>query len=601
MNTGTRQTAPLSIVPRLSKLLAAILITIVVAAALIVTSSTRGSAAAARAQIPSGYSSEIIHVKFGEGTNVDQPTLLLPPHLRSAALRVNRLFGLPKDKLDRMRTEGKGRSGKALPDLSLWFKITFKPGSDVAAFIEDLKQLPGVEIVEPAPLPAPPPALTPDFTTNQGYLDPAPDGIDAHNAWTILGGNGSGVKIYDVEYSWNQTHEDLSKANGILLQLDPGDSAVDPFTNNNHGTAVLGELVADNDNKGVTGISWGADIGLAPANTANQGYDPANAILLAVADGVAGDVILIEQQTSVCGLSAFGPSEWISSVFDAIQTAVVNGFVVVEAAGNGNVNLDQPACGTTFDRNVRDSGAIIVGAGKPPASGADRQRESFSTYGSRVDLQGWGSNVMTTGYGSFYADPDDPANTNRWYTAFFNGTSSASPIVAGAAANLQGIALNRFSVPLSPSQIIALLVGTGSPQLGDTSQPIGPRPNLEQAIFQLIGVILVDVDIKPGRFPNSLNPASKGVLDVAVLTTHTFDATAVNPITVRFGRSGTEAAPVRFALEDVDRDGDMDLILHFRTQDTGIQCGDTSASITAQTLGGQTIEGFDSVRIAGCK
>jgi len=51
------------------------------------------------------------------------------------------------------------------------------------------------------------------------------------------------------------------------LLLDPGDSPDDPFDDDNHGTAVLGEIVADNDVKGVTGISWGADIRLAPVNT----------------------------------------------------------------------------------------------------------------------------------------------------------------------------------------------------------------------------------------------------------------------------------------------------------------------------------------------
>src|SRR5207245_2354565 len=107
-----------------------------------------------------------------------------------------------------------------------------------------------------------------------------------------------------------------------------------------HGTAVLGEIIADNDAKGVTGISWGAAIGLAPANTANLGYNPALAILRAVTDGAAGDVILIEQQAAVCGAGpcdvtevGCGPLEVSSAVFDAIQTAVANRFVVVEAAG----------------------------------------------------------------------------------------------------------------------------------------------------------------------------------------------------------------------------------------------------------------------------
>jgi hypothetical protein len=92
---------------------------------------------------------------------------------------------------------------------------------------------------------------------------------------------------------------------------------------------------------------------------------------------------------------------------------------------------------------------------------------------------------MTTGYGLYYRNADDISNPNFWYTDSFNGTSSASPIVAGSVANLQGIALNRSGSPISPNQVRTILVSTGSPQLGDTSQNIGPRPNLSLAIAQI--------------------------------------------------------------------------------------------------------------------
>lgn len=114
-------------------------------------------------------------------------------------------------------------------------------------------------------------------------------------------------------------------------------------------------------------------------------------------------------------------------------------------------------------------------------------------------------------------------------------------------------------------------------------------------------VVQVAIDIKPGSDPNSINPRSKGVIPVAILTTATFDATTVDPATVRFGRTGTEAAPVQSALEDVDGDGDTDLILHFNTQAAGIVCGDTSASLTGETFDGQMIEGSDSINTAGCR
>jgi concanavalin A-like lectin/glucanase superfamily protein len=114
-------------------------------------------------------------------------------------------------------------------------------------------------------------------------------------------------------------------------------------------------------------------------------------------------------------------------------------------------------------------------------------------------------------------------------------------------------------------------------------------------------VTTVAIDIKPSSFPNSINPRSEGVIPVAILTTNTFDAITVDPTTVLFGATGNEAAPVRSALEDVDLDGDTDMILHFNTQDTGIVCGDTSASLAGETFGGQAIKASDSINTVGCK
>ena len=81
--------------------------------------------------------------------------------------------------------------------------------------------------------------------------------------------------------------------------------------------------------------------------------------------------------------------------------------------------------------------------------------------------------------------PDRPADPGLWYTGGFNGTSSAAAIVAGAVANLQGIALAQSGVPLPPLQTRTLLVQTGSPQLGNIAEPIGPRPNLLKAAAQI--------------------------------------------------------------------------------------------------------------------
>jgi serine protease len=462
----------------------------------------------------------MIQVRFREGTDVHAPADALPDALRRSVLNIRPLLTLSEQQLDDLRVKGEKLSGRALPRLALWYRITLNPGVDPVAFIQALREAPYVDVAEHEPLPAPPPAITGDFSHAQGYLGAATDGIDAKYAWTIPGGNAAGITIYDVEFNWLQTHEDLTRASGIGFLLSAGDWIAPPgyidcpapcdSVNREHGTAVLGELIADRDILGVTGIAWGANVGLAPSCTAILGLDIANAILLAVADGEAGDVILIEQQSRVCNLpdsDNLGPVEWSQPVFDAIQIATANGIVVVEAAGNGGVNLDGAECGDAFDRTIRDSGAIIVGAGEPPGSGDDRHRARFSSYGERVDVQGWGDSVMTTGYGMFYSDPDDPADPNRWYVSTFGGTSGASAMVAGAVADIQGIARNRFGAPLTPVFIRELLKETGSRQLGNTAENIGPRPNLRRAMVEGLATqkpiyLPLAMTARPGSYPS---------------------------------------------------------------------------------------------------
>lgn len=109
----------------------------------------------------------------------------------------------------------------------------------------------------------------------------------------------------------------------------------------------------------------------------------------------------------------------------------------------------------------------------------------------------------------------------------------------------------------------------------------------------------VEIDIKPGSDPNSINPKSKGVIPVAILTTASFDATTVDPLTVTFGPDGATESHGRGHVEDVDSDGDDDLMLHFRTQETGIARSDTQACLTGETTSGDTVHGCDAIVTVG--
>ena len=128
-----------------------------------------------------------------------------------------------------------------------------------------------------------------------------------------------------------------------------------------------------------------------------------------------------------------------------------------------------------------------------------------------------------------------------------------------------------------------------------------PTDSSFYGIAATLATVPVDIDIKPGGDPNSINPNSDGVVPAAILTTDTFDAAQVDPLTVAFGPNGATESDGQSHIQDVDDDGDMDLVLHFNIQDTGIQCGDTEASLTGETFSGDAIEGTDTVKTAGCE
>lgn len=86
---------------------------------------------------------------------------------------------------------------------------------------------------------------------------------------------------------------------------------------------------------------------------------------------------------------------------------------------------------------------------------------------------------------------------------------------------------------------------------------------------------------------------------MAILTTPDFDATTVDASTVTFGPGAATMVHKNAHLEDVDGDGDTDMILHFRTKETGIEKGDTEATLTGQTTGVIPITGPDSIRTVG--
>jgi len=192
----------------------------------------------------------------------------------------------------------------------------------------------------------------------------------------------------------------------------------------------------------------------------------------------AGDVWLIELQMYPPETGDATPMEYVQANYDVIWTGSWSLDVVcIEAGANGSQNLDAAVWNGIFDRNVRDSGAIMVGAGTP----VTRVAEWFTNYGSRMDVNAWGSEIVTTGYGDLH----NGGSEQSWYTASFGGTSGASPMITGSALCLQGIAKEHLGAPLAPENLRALLHDTGIDHL-DPAKEIGPRPDLAMALQELL-------------------------------------------------------------------------------------------------------------------
>lgn len=420
-----------------------------------------------------GRADDLVVVKLEEGSQAAVladlgalPLFSTPPHV----LRAERATWDPE---------------RRLADLTLYGHIRTGPGQ-AAALATALNRDPRVELAYLAPVPVPPPEdldpVTPDLTGEQGWAGPAPVGVGGQEALRWPGGRGENVAVADLEYAWDDTHEDLEATVGALTW-----GVAEPVYDY-HGTGVLGMLFAGDNGYGVTGMVPDAEPLVVYPFVDSQTYSLPAAVEAAASLLDAGDVLLIEQQIVANG--TYAPVSADPATFDAIALAVAKGIVVVEPAANGSQDLDDPAWLGWFDRDVRDCGSILVGGGASPTGWAPAREWPLggSSFGSRVDVQGWYDSIATTmnlGLGSGFTDlflgDGDP---RQGYTSQFGGTSGAAPMVAGVAAILQSVSVALHGRPLDPLDLRALLVSTGTPQ-PPQSEHIGPLPDLRRALNAL--------------------------------------------------------------------------------------------------------------------
>ncbi|MFC8058240.1 S8 family peptidase, partial [Bacillus cereus] len=401
---------------------------------------------------------------------------------------INRLFSsLNPKEIKNLGKEIKD-SDQISSNLLNYYIVETQDNIDVQALLTKIEKSSLVETAYLQEEEAPPEERLPNLSVNpydeprltrQGYLEPAPLGINAPYAWSIKGGDGKGTTFVDMEYGWLFSHEDLVNQKIELI------SGQNKSEHHDHGTSVLGIVSAEDNNIGGIGIAPKAKVKVVSQIRDNGRYNTADAILSAVNNMQAGDILLLEAQATYDGYGDknYLPVEVKPDIFDAIRMGANKGIIIIEAGANGGNDLDQ-----FRDRNgkqvlnrnspdFKDSGAIMVGAA---SARVPHKRSYFSNYGSRVDVYGWGNAVDTT-------DAKPSEFTTNLYTSSFSGTSSASPIIAGAAASIQGIAKNSQGKVYTPSQLRDILSdsSTGTKSNDPINDKIGVLPDLKAILSKL--------------------------------------------------------------------------------------------------------------------
>jgi hypothetical protein len=445
--------------------------------------------------IPFGYHEDALFVRIAEGLNTTTSINSMlhdrGEHHITELQNAEWQLIIPLDQQDiagTMLQRAEYRLQREIADPRQGAYMRLPKNANVSDAINLLNQSPLVEIALPVPIATTASITPPAYQQYQGYENPAAyGGVGAELVWSTFEIHGEGVQVCDLEGGFNPAHCDL-----------PNIDAIGPNTpsESEHGTAVLGVMTSLGNDFGTTGIAYGVDevkfAALYDNDTSWQ--NGMSALYQTVLFGVpSGSVILLEIHIpgpNWDGSTQYGyvPVEWYEPYYNAVLYAVGNDVIVCEAAGNGSQDLDasiysQGNGGHYPFLPENDSGAIMIGAGGAYNScygNTWKARLNFSNYGSRVDLQGWGECVMTTGYGDTWDELDCD------FTNSFSGTSSATPIVAGACLLVQSYAVNELGSYFLPDEMRTLLIETGQAQVNPSTGHIGPLPDAYAAISSLL-------------------------------------------------------------------------------------------------------------------
>lgn len=316
-------------------------------------------------------------------------------------------------------------------------------------------------------------------------------------------------------------------------------------------------------------------------------------LVLDVSGSMAGASLLAAQNGAKTLVAELGDSDQGALVSFATQAQRNLDLTIMDAAGQTTLNTAIDGLTTSGFTNIQ--GGIIFGAEELTG---DESLYNFVTTNPSGNDRTDATKIMVV-----LSD----GVANRYYNnagTVVSGPLNVQTVTNNAATTAKDAGIRIFTIAIGNANVAAMANYASSPDDAYTTADLADLTAVFSQIAEAICPTAVDIDIKPGSYPNSINPNQKGNIPVAVFSTEDFDASTIDPETVRFGSlatilsgGGATIAHMGGHLEDVDGDGNPDFVGHFPTQDTGFTTDDEYGWLVGETYGGESIAGLDEVRI----
>ncbi|MCE5219691.1 MAG: HYR domain-containing protein [Clostridium sp.] len=296
-------------------------------------------------------------------------------------------------------------------------------------------------------------------------------------------------------------------------------------------------------------------------------------------------------------------NEWVNSEYNDVFAFFLNGQNIALIPGTttpvsiNNVNLDNNAIyyinndlASGAPRDTEMDGMTVTLTAKAEVAPFEINHIKLAIADTSDYI--YDSNVLIKA-GSFVSDTEPPVLTVPPDITVI-ATGDKTYVDIGIATATDNLSKPEDIVIINDAPEDGYPVGTTVVTWTATDQS-GNTATATQNVTVNPAIKVIAIDIKPGSYPNSINLKNNGNVPVAVLGSESFYVSTIDSSTVTFANA--KALNIGQGLEDVNGDGYMDKVFHFKTSELNLTNSSTEASLEGKTLAGENFKGSDSVRI----